>query len=53
MTVLECLKQYFRYDAFRSGQETMINDIPMGKDVLSIMPTGGGRKICPIIKKEY
>ena len=46
MTVQTVLKQYFGYDTFRGGQETLINDILAGKDVLGVMPTGAGKSIC-------
>jgi len=46
MTAQEALKRYFGYDEFRGGQETLINDILAGKDVLGIMPTGAGKSIC-------
>ena len=46
MTTLEYLKQYFGYEAFRSGQDTLIGDILAGKDVLGIMPTGAGKSVC-------
>ncbi len=40
------LKEYFGYDAFREGQETLITAILEGRDVLGIMPTGAGKSIC-------
>ena len=40
------LKQYFGYDEFRNGQETLISDLLAGKDVLGVMPTGAGKSIC-------
>lgn len=39
MDKYEVLKQYFGYDAFRDGQEKMIDAITSGRDVLGIMPT--------------
>lgn len=36
----EVLKRYFGYDSFREGQETLIDGILDGRDVLGIMPTG-------------
>jgi ATP-dependent DNA helicase RecQ len=46
MTPHETLKQYFGYDEFRSGQETLIDGVMAGRDVLGIMPTGAGKSIC-------
>ena len=46
MTKSECLKTYFGYDAFRPGQEAVVNTLLEGRDVLNIMPTGGGKSIC-------
>ena len=46
MDVLENLKKYFGYDSFRNGQEELIKNILVGKDVLGVLPTGGGKSIC-------
>ena len=46
MEVKQILKKYFGYDNFRSGQEDLINNILNGKDVLGVLPTGGGKSIC-------
>jgi len=46
LTSTEVLKQYFGYDSFRNGQDTLINNILNGQDVLGIMPTGAGKSIC-------
>lgn len=40
------LKEYFGYEQFREGQETLIRQILSGGDVLGIMPTGAGKSIC-------
>lgn len=43
---LQILKNYFGYDSFRAGQESIINTILEGRDALAIMPTGAGKSIC-------
>ena len=40
------LRTYFGYDAFRPGQEGIVNAILDGRDVLGVMPTGAGKSVC-------
>ncbi len=42
----EILKQYWGYDEFRPGQWDIIQQVVSGRDVLAILPTGGGKSIC-------
>jgi ATP-dependent DNA helicase RecQ len=40
------LKRHFGFDSFRPGQQEVVCDILRGRDVLAIMPTGGGKSLC-------
>jgi len=40
------LKRRFGFDSFRPGQEAIVRDALAGRDVLAIMPTGGGKSLC-------
>ena len=40
------LKRSFGFDAFRPGQESVVSDVLAGRDVLALMPTGGGKSLC-------
>ena len=44
--LLEKLKKYFGYDSFRQGQRELIENILEGRNVLGVLPTGGGKSIC-------
>ncbi len=46
MDIYEGLKKYFGYTEFRTGQKSLIDHILTGRDVLGIMPTGGGKSLC-------
>lgn len=55
MGAKEILKQYWGYDAFRPMQEEIISAAAEGRDVLAILPTGGGKSVCfqvPALMKE-
>ena len=55
MEALEVLQQYWGYDAFRPMQEEIISAAADGKDVLAILPTGGGKSVCfqvPALMRE-
>ena len=45
-TSKEALKAVFGYDSFRPGQESVINAILEGRDILAVMPTGAGKSLC-------
>jgi len=40
------LEQVFGYNAFRGGQEPLIDAILRGQDAIGVMPTGAGKSIC-------
>ena len=42
----DLLKSVFGHDQYRDGQSEIVNAIIAGKDVLAIMPTGGGKSLC-------
>ena len=45
-TSKEALKAVFGYDSFRPGQESVINAVLEGRDILAVMPTGAGKSLC-------
>ena len=54
-TPLELLQKYWGYPAFRGSQESIIQAVREGHDVLALLPTGGGKSVCyqiPALCKE-
>ena len=43
--VREALVNHWGYQSFRQGQAEVITDVLAGKDVLAVMPTGGGKSL--------
>ncbi|MGN0188845.1 MAG: RecQ family ATP-dependent DNA helicase, partial [Candidatus Cryptobacteroides sp.] len=49
------MKKYWGYDSFRPGQEEIVGAALEDRDVLAILPTGGGKSVCfqvPAMMKE-
>ena len=49
------LRDVFGFDAFRPGQEEIVDAVTAGENVLAIMPTGGGKSLCfqlPALMRE-
>ena len=40
------LKRCFGHDGFRGGQRELVEALLSGRDVMGVMPTGGGKSIC-------
>ena len=43
---LETLEERFGFDAFRPGQEQVIEALLAGRSALAVFPTGGGKSLC-------
>ena len=43
---LQILKEYWGYDSFRLKQEEIVNKAVENRDVLAVLPTGGGKSVC-------
>ena len=49
------LQKYWGYSDFRGSQESIIQSVLSGSDVLALLPTGGGKSVCyqiPALLKE-
>ena len=42
----DVLRRVFGYEAFRGRQAEVIESVLMGRDVLAVLPTGGGKSLC-------
>ena len=55
MEALDILQEYWGYDSFRPMQDEIVSAALEGRDVLAILPTGGGKSVCfqvPAMMKE-
>ncbi|HMR36082.1 MAG TPA: DEAD/DEAH box helicase, partial [Paracoccus sp. (in: a-proteobacteria)] len=51
----DLLRQVWGFDGFRPGQQDIVEAVAAGRDVLAIMPTGGGKSLCyqlPALMRE-
>jgi len=51
----QILREYWGFSTFRGSQEKIIASVLEGKDVLALLPTGGGKSVCyqiPALIKE-
>jgi ATP-dependent DNA helicase RecQ len=42
----QSLHRIFGFTTFRAGQEAVVRDALAGRDLLALMPTGGGKSLC-------
>lgn len=43
---MEALKEHFGFSGLREGQDRVVSSIMEGRNVLVVMPTGGGKSLC-------
>ena len=54
-TPLDILSKFWGFDSFRGSQEEIINAVVNNRDVLGLLPTGGGKSLCfqvPALMKD-
>ncbi len=54
-TTHDLLSSVFGFDAFRPGQNEIVDAVAAGRNTLAIMPTGGGKSLCfqlPALMRE-
>ena len=54
-TPLDILSKFWGFDSFRGSQEEIINAVVNNRDVLGLLPTGGGKSLCfqvPTLMKD-
>jgi len=44
--VRRALRERFGHEAFRPGQQAVVEAVLAGEDVVAVMPTGGGKSLC-------
>ena len=45
-TPIEILQKYWNHNEFRNSQEAIIESVLASRDVIALLPTGGGKSIC-------
>ncbi len=45
-SLLIALKEHYGWNSFRTDQRIVVEGILSGKDVLAVLPTGGGKSLC-------
>jgi ATP-dependent DNA helicase RecQ len=46
MTIQQILQHYWKHEAFRPMQQSIIEAVMQGRDTLALLPTGGGKSVC-------